>query len=96
MPRREAFTPIHDLLETLEKHNSRAEFSQIHRTFSPVPVSRLEELQPRELERLACWAYQNLGYSYVVHSGAHSSTDGAQMSECVIKKGIMKLYNVSS
>ncbi len=48
----------------------------IHSTFSTVPVSRLDELQPREFEKLACWAFQNLGYLQVIHSGAKSTTDG--------------------
>lgn len=39
-------------------------------------ANRPDELRPRELEELAAEVFNKLGYKNVVHSGAHSSTDG--------------------
>jgi hypothetical protein len=42
----------------------------------PTHAERPVELHPDELERLAVYVYQRLGYRKVKHTGIHSSTDG--------------------
>ena len=51
---------------------------QIHalRYLLPTNAERPLQLHPDELERLAVYVYQRLGYRRVKHTGLHSSTDG--------------------
>lgn len=42
----------------------------------PTNAERPSQLHPVDLERLAVYVYQRLGYRNVTHTGAHSSTDG--------------------
>jgi restriction endonuclease Mrr len=46
------------------------------RSLLPTNAERPVELHPDELERLAVYIYQRLGYRNVKHTGVHSSTDG--------------------
>jgi hypothetical protein len=41
-----------------------------------LPIERSDELRPRELELLAANIFNRLGYKNVIHTGAHSTTDG--------------------
>lgn len=49
---------------------------QALQTFLPTNAERPIELHPVDLERLALYVYQRLGYRKVKHTGVHSSTDG--------------------
>jgi hypothetical protein len=42
----------------------------------PTNAEKPSQLHPDELERLAVYVYQRLGYLNVKHTGSHSSTDG--------------------